>query len=110
MGTKAPLYPIWALVREIRARTGLTQQQLAERSGVPQAKISNYENARVLPDIPTLTTLAESVGFELEMKLTTPDPQRRNLQHRTFAEAIDANAQALETARALHNATPTTRR
>jgi len=109
MGSKAPLYPIWALIREVRARTGMTQSELAEKSGVPQSKISTYENARVLPDIPTLITLAESAGFELEFTLTERDPQRHNLQHRTFTEAIDANAQAIETARALRNATSTTR-
>jgi len=110
MGSKAPLYSVWALVREIRARSGLTQSELAERSGVPQSKISNYENARVLPDIPTLTPLAETAGYELRLRLEERDPQRHNLQHRTFAEAIDANAQAIETARALRNATPTTGR
>ena len=91
MASKAPLYPIWALVREIRARSGLTQSQLADLSGIPQPKISNYEHARALPDIPTLVSLAER------------DQQRHSGAHRTFAEAIDANAQAMEAARALRN-------
>lgn len=105
MTSKAPLYPIWALVREIRSRTGLTQHELAERSGVSQPNISSYERARSLPDIPTLTTLAEAARFDLHFELREPDLQRHG-RVRSFDEGIEANARALAIERALRNADP----
>lgn len=97
VATKAALYPIWALVIEIRERANMTQAELAAASGVPQSSISRYERAKQLPDIPTLVSLAEGAGLELTFGLHE-DKQRRSGRRRTFAEAIAANEQAVAAA------------
>jgi len=49
-------------LREQRSRLGLTQQQLADRMFVSHVAISHWENGKRLPDIGTLTRLAQCLG------------------------------------------------
>lgn len=59
----------WALVREARARAGLTQTDLAARAGTSQPAIARYERAGVLPSLETLDRLVRACGFELHLRL-----------------------------------------
>jgi transcriptional regulator with XRE-family HTH domain len=61
--------PAWALVREARARAGLTQAELAGRAGTSQAAIARYERADVLPSLETLDRLVRACGLELRFRL-----------------------------------------
>lgn len=54
-------------VWESRRRAGLTQRQLAERSGVAQPVIARIERAKVVPRADTLARLIEACGFALEV-------------------------------------------
>jgi transcriptional regulator with XRE-family HTH domain len=45
-----------------RFRHGLTQQALADRSGVPQVWISAFEIGRVVPTDEQLTALGQALG------------------------------------------------
>lgn len=54
-----------ALLREARARHGLTQAQLATRAGTSQAAISRIERGVVSPSMATLERLVGLVGEEL---------------------------------------------
>lgn len=51
----------------LRLDTGLTQQQLAERSGISQADISRYERGLGNPTRTTIEALATVLGAHLEL-------------------------------------------
>ncbi len=54
------------LLRHARARAGLTQRALAERTGVPQPAIARIEVGRVRPRVDTLEALLRACGSRLE--------------------------------------------
>ena len=62
-------YDIEAEVCELIVRTrtqlGITQKQLAERSGVSQANISKIENGSYRPSIPIIKRIADGLGKRL---------------------------------------------
>ncbi len=49
-------------IRELRVQAGLTQSQLAEKSGLPQSHISRLEQARHSPSAMTIEKLANALG------------------------------------------------
>src|SRR5205823_1360102 len=49
-----------------RRRAGLTQRELARRSGVPQPSISKIEGGLISPTVDTLERLLRVCGMELE--------------------------------------------
>lgn len=54
-----------ARLRELRVQKKLTQRELAERSGVPQYRISEYENGkRENPSLATIRQLASALGVK----------------------------------------------
>lgn len=56
------------MVREARRRAGLTQRQLAAKSGVPQETIARIERGRSDPRATTLDRLLEACGYGLESR------------------------------------------
>jgi y4mF family transcriptional regulator len=54
-------------IKERRAVLGLTQQDLAEMSGVGLRTIKNIEGGKGNPSINTLTRIAEVLGMELQI-------------------------------------------
>ena len=56
-----------AWVNGARRGAGLTQRQLAARSGVPQPTIARIESGRQVPRVDTLERLLDACGWELEM-------------------------------------------
>lgn len=62
------LEPEFQLVRElIRARreAGLTQKELAEKTGIQQANLSRIENGNGNPSVMTLNRIAQGLGKKL---------------------------------------------
>lgn len=55
--------PVLKMLRRIRERMGLSQTDLAERSGVAQATISNLEKGRPARFV-TMRKLAEALNVE----------------------------------------------
>ena len=55
------------MVREARRRAGLTQRQLAAKSGIPQETIARIERGRADPRVNTLDRLLEACEFGLEV-------------------------------------------
>ena len=53
------------LLRAVRRRHGLTQEQLAARARTSQAAISRIERGFVSPSVATLATLLDLMGEEL---------------------------------------------
>jgi transcriptional regulator with XRE-family HTH domain len=48
-------------LRETRINAGLSQTDLEQRSGIPKARLSRYENDHVAPSIHTLGRLAKAL-------------------------------------------------
>ncbi|MGH3041339.1 MAG: helix-turn-helix transcriptional regulator [Gaiellaceae bacterium] len=64
------------LIREARLRAGLTQYELAERSGRDRSVIARWEQGAVAPSLETLLELVRACGFDLPLELTAADPSR----------------------------------
>ena len=56
-----PELSIMQAVIDARKESGLTQQQLAERTGISQADISKLENGNANPSLKTLQRLASAM-------------------------------------------------
>ena len=56
------------LIRAARKEKGLTQQQLAEITGIQQADISRLENGTGNPSLRTLKRLAAGMGMQLKLE------------------------------------------
>jgi transcriptional regulator with XRE-family HTH domain len=54
-------------LRWARLTAGLSQRQLAERSGVPQSTVGRIEAGAIDPRVGTLSRLLRACGFDLEV-------------------------------------------
>jgi transcriptional regulator with XRE-family HTH domain len=61
------------LIREARLRAGLTQYELAERSGRDRSVIARWEQGTVAPSVETLLELVRACGFDLPLELVPRD-------------------------------------
>jgi len=57
------------VLREARLRAGLSQEGLAERSGVNRVQINRYEAGAVAPSLDTLVELVRACGLDLTLDL-----------------------------------------
>lgn len=65
------LEPEFAIVQAIidaRKKTGLTQKELSERTGIAQGDISKLENGNANPSINTLKRLAKAMNMSLHIE------------------------------------------
>lgn len=65
------LEPEFAIVQamiDARKRTGLTQKELAERTGIAQSDISKFETGGGNPSLKTLQRLAAGMGTVLHIE------------------------------------------
>ena len=53
-------------MRAARKKAGLTQKQLAKKSGVPQPSISTYEHDERCPSLFTATDMADALGITVD--------------------------------------------
>jgi predicted transcriptional regulator len=58
-----------ALIKQARARAGLTQAELAERAGVKQPVIARLERPGANPRISTLNRIVSAAGRSLSLSL-----------------------------------------
>lgn len=63
-----------ALIREARLRAGLSQQELAAKSGKDRTVIARWEQGVVSPSLDTLVELLRSCGFDIPLELVEYDP------------------------------------
>lgn len=61
--------PAWAIVAEARRRAGISQAELAKRSGTSQPAIARYERGRSLPSLITLYRIVRACGLDLRVHL-----------------------------------------
>ena len=62
-----------ALIREARLRAGLTQAELAERTGRDRSVVARWEQGVVAPSVETLIELVRACGFDLPLELVPHD-------------------------------------
>jgi transcriptional regulator with XRE-family HTH domain len=62
------------VIREARLRAGLTQHELAERSGRKRGVIARWEQGTVAPSAETLIELVRACGFDLPLELVPYEP------------------------------------
>jgi len=67
--------PVWSavLIREARLRAGLTQQELADRSGRKRSVIARWERGAIEPSLETFFEIIGVCGFELPLELAPRD-------------------------------------
>ena len=63
-----PEYAIIQAIIDARKDTGMTQKELAEKTGITQADISRLENGSANPSLKTLQRLAEGLGMRLKLE------------------------------------------
>ena len=63
-----PEFSIIQAMIDARKASGLTQQQLAEKTGIAQADISKLENGSANPSLRTLRRLAAGMGMQLRLE------------------------------------------
>ena len=83
------------LIREARLRAGLTQYELAERSGRDRSVIARWEQGTVAPSIETLVELVRACGFELPLELVPHDPSQREWLSKTALLSPERRVQRL---------------
>ncbi|MBR4728246.1 MAG: helix-turn-helix transcriptional regulator, partial [Clostridia bacterium] len=55
-----------------RKESGLTQKQLADKTGITQADISRLENGSANPSLRTLQRLAAGMGMSIRLEFIRP--------------------------------------
>lgn len=78
----AALEPEFSLVQALidaRESSGLTQSELARKTGIAQGDISKIENGNGNPSIKTLKRLAQGMGKSLRIEFVDPDDKRENV-------------------------------
>lgn len=83
------------LLRQARARAGLSQAELARRAGVGQSVISDYERGRREPALDTLERLVSATGHELVLALQPSTPPVRGLPDTRLGRLLRRRRQAL---------------
>ena len=63
-----PEFSIIQAMIDARKTAGLTQKQLAERTGIAQADISRLENGNANPSLKTLQRLAKGMGMRMQIQ------------------------------------------
>lgn len=53
-------------IKNLRRKSGLTQDQFAQKLHVTRQAISNWENDRNLPDLPMLIEISQAFGISLD--------------------------------------------
>lgn len=83
------------LLRETRRRAGLTQAQLAARSGTRQSAVSAYETGRREPGLGTLRRLLAATGHELQLRAASSIVRHPTLPDSPLARRLAANRDAI---------------
>lgn len=61
-----PTVQISEAMKAARERAGISQKELARRSGVAQANISRYEAGSCFPNLVSLLSLAEALDLSVD--------------------------------------------
>ena len=70
------LEPEFSIIRamiDARKAAGMTQKELADKTGIAQGDISKLENGNANPSLKTLQRLADGMGMSLRLEFVKPD-------------------------------------
>jgi len=67
-----PEFMIIQAMIDARKNSGLTQKDLAEKTGIAQSDISKLENGSANPSLRTLQRLAAGMGMQLKIEFVQP--------------------------------------
>lgn len=82
-----------AWVNGARRGAGLSQRQLATRSGVPQPTIARIEAGRQVPRVDTLERILNACGWELDMTPRRGEGEDRTLIRHWLSLAPERRAE-----------------
>ena len=82
------------IIRELRKKKGLTQVELAEKVGISNVSLSNYERGAQMPDLITLAKIAVELDVSTDVLLgiqeeITENEMPRTDEARILAKGID---------------------
>lgn len=63
-----PEYELKRAMIQARLHSGMTQQQLADKTGIAQADISKLEHGNANPSLRTLQRLAAGMGMQVKIE------------------------------------------
>jgi transcriptional regulator with XRE-family HTH domain len=88
---------VWSavLIREARLRAGLTQQELADRSGRKRSVIARWERGAIAPSLETFLEIIGVCGFELPLELTPRDESAFERLHKNALLSPERRIQRL---------------
>jgi transcriptional regulator with XRE-family HTH domain len=103
------------LLVEVRQRCGLSQRELARRTGVSRTTVVEIEKGSRDPGLGTLQAILQAVGYDLDVRLTARDhhdvvleatlaalsPQRRAELESNLDRFVEGLAAGLPTSRPL---------
>lgn len=75
-------------IRELRARSGLSLQQLAEKTGLPAKTIGRIELCRASPTLRTLAQIADGLGVDVVVFFWTDELPNTPLTTPTKVEPL----------------------
>lgn len=64
---------IAANLKRLRKQSGMTQKNLAEKSGIPRSSCNELENGKGNPSLITLTKIANALAVSLSDLVRSPD-------------------------------------
>lgn len=68
-------------VRRLRKKVGYTQEQLAERSGIPRATMAGVEKEDANPTLNVIASIADAMGVSIDELLRTGDPRGTHMKY-----------------------------
>lgn len=71
-----PQYEIISQIIKARSEQGLTQEELAARTGLQRSNISRLESGNYNPSIELLARVAKGLGMELHVEFRPPQDAR----------------------------------
>ena len=75
-----PELAVMRAIADARAERNLTQEQVAELTGIAQAEISKLENGTRNPSVKLLQRLADGLGYTLKVEFVPKGTDGRALQ------------------------------
>ncbi len=88
------------LIREARTRAGLTQADLAERTGRDRSVIARWEHGAVSPPVESLLACVHACGFDIPLMLMpldrSVDPELGESLRLTPAERVERMLESLQ--------------
>ena len=97
--TMRPMYHVamtgGQLVREARRRAGLTQRQLAARSGLSQAAVARIESGETSASFERIVELVRACGFDLDFHVVPLDEDLLTLAEQNERLSPDQRLDAL---------------